>query len=165
MILFLITITVRPKQPLVELITKPDREGYFNEGSKFQARCIVRDGRPVANITWLLDNGPAAKRVGQLEVLASPRENGLELFTAIQDIQWDIAAEDNGRRLVCRSHHQTDPDNVPPQEGAYTLLVRCKLIWKRFIFPIPLTNFVFFVFFFLFFAYFWQTRHYVCLKL
>uniref|UniRef100_A0A1B0A5T1 Ig-like domain-containing protein n=1 Tax=Glossina pallidipes TaxID=7398 RepID=A0A1B0A5T1_GLOPL len=119
-----LVVALRPKQPLVELITKPDREGYFNEGSKFQARCIVRDGRPVANITWLLDNGPAAKRVGQLEVLASPRENGLELFTAIQDIQWDIAAEDNGRRLVCRSHHQTDPDNVPPQEGAYTLLVR-----------------------------------------
>ncbi|KAL9924834.1 fasciclin-3 isoform X2 [Glossina fuscipes] len=119
-----LVVALRPKQPLVELITKPDRDRYFHEGNKFQARCIVRDGRPVANITWLLDNEPAAKRVGQLEVLASPRENGLELFTAIQDIQWDIAAEDNGRRLVCRSHHQTDPDNAPPQEGAYELLVR-----------------------------------------
>lgn len=120
--------SVRPKQPLVELVTKPDREGYFSEGSTFKARCIVPDGRPAANITWLIDNHPADKRVGELEVVASNSPSGLELSTTIQEIQWHLSPEDNGRKLICRSHHQTDRENLPPQEGSYNLLVRCKYL-------------------------------------
>ncbi|XP_065358765.1 fasciclin-3 isoform X2 [Calliphora vicina] len=119
-----LVVALRPKQPLVELITKPDREGYFSEGSTFQARCIVPDGRPAANITWLIDNQPADKRLGQLEVVASNSPSGLELSTTIQEIQWHLSPEDNGRKLICRSHHQTDRENLPPQEGSFNLLVR-----------------------------------------
>ena len=111
---------------MIELITKPDREGFFSEGSTFQARCIVPDGRPAANITWLINNQPADKHVGELEVLASPNPNGLELSTTIQEIQWHLTPEDNGRKLVCRSHHQTDRENLPPQESSYSIFVRCK---------------------------------------
>ncbi|XP_037805866.1 fasciclin-3 isoform X2 [Lucilia sericata] len=118
-----LVVALRPKQPLVELITKPDREGYFNAHSNFQARCIVPEGRPAANITWLIDNQPADKRVGPLDV-TSNNPNGLELSTTIQEIQWTLTPEDNGRKLVCRSHHQTDRENLPPQEGSFNLLVR-----------------------------------------
>lgn len=118
---------MRPQQPLIELMTKADRDGYFPEGAQFRARCIVRDGRPAANISWFIDDYPADKRVSQLEVIASPTDRNMTLSTTVQEIQWHLGPEDSGRKLICRSHHQTDRENVPPQEGAYLLLVRCKL--------------------------------------
>ncbi|XP_058975862.1 fasciclin-3 isoform X3 [Musca domestica] len=120
-----LVVALRPKQPLVELITKPDNEGYFSEGVTFQARCIVADGRPYGNITWYLDDEPANKHLSEMDyVTSSPTSNGLELTTTIQGISWILGPEDNNRKLVCRSHHQTDRDSLPPQEGSYHLLVR-----------------------------------------
>ncbi|XP_075152842.1 fasciclin 3 isoform X4 [Haematobia irritans] len=120
-----LVVALRPKQPLVELITKPDHEGYFSEGVTFQARCIVPDGRPAANISWFLDNEPANKQLGNAEVVDSntPGSN-LELYTTIQSIKWTLGAEDNGRKIICRSHHQTDRESLPPQEGSFMILVR-----------------------------------------
>uniref|UniRef100_A0A1I8MWI0 Uncharacterized protein n=1 Tax=Musca domestica TaxID=7370 RepID=A0A1I8MWI0_MUSDO len=120
-----LVVALRPKQPVVELITKPDNEGYFSEGVTFQARCIVADGRPYGNITWYLDDEPANKHLSEMDyVTSSPTSNGLELTTTIQGISWILGPEDNNRKLVCRSHHQTDRDSLPPQEGSYHLLVR-----------------------------------------
>ena len=89
----------------------------------------MREGRPAANISWYIDDYPADKRVSQLDVSASsPTNDGnVTLATTVQEIQWHLGPEDNGRKLICRSHHQTDRENIPPQEGAYLLLVKCKL--------------------------------------
>lgn len=119
-------ISVRPKQPLVELITKPDREGYFSEDSTFKARCIVPEGRPHANISWYIDNEPANKHMGSMDYIPSNTGNGLELWTTIQEIDWHLSPEDNGRKLICRANHQTDRDNLPTEEASYMLLVKCK---------------------------------------
>ncbi|XP_061389984.1 fasciclin-3 [Musca vetustissima] len=120
-----LVVALRPKQPRIELITKPDNDGYFSEDVTFKARCIVEDGRPHANITWYLDNEPANKNVGKMDYVPSnPSSTGLELTTTVQTISWILSPEDNGRQLICRSHHQTDRDTMPPQEGAYRLLVR-----------------------------------------
>ncbi|XP_059222079.1 fasciclin-3 isoform X3 [Stomoxys calcitrans] len=127
-----LVVALRPKQPAVELMTKADSEGYFSEGVTFQARCIVPDGRPAGNITWFLDNEPANKPLGQMEFVAShPANTGLELATTIQSIKWNLGPEDNGRKLICRSHHQTDRESLPPQEGSYTILVRYAPIHKE----------------------------------
>lgn len=106
-------------------MTKPNRDGFFNEGTAFQARCSVRDGRPPANISWYIDNMPANKRTSQLEILTNT-VNNVELSTSVQEIQWALSSEDSNRKLVCRSHHQTDRESVPPQEAAYIINVRCK---------------------------------------
>lgn len=124
---------MRPQQPIIELLTRPNREGYFSEGTEFKARCTVRDGRPPANISWYIDNMPANKRTTPLDIRPSsngninPRDNE-ELSTSEQEIQWHLSPEDSNRKLVCRSHHQTDRESVPPQEAAYIINVRCKLI-------------------------------------
>lgn len=123
---------VRPKQPYIELITKADNEGYFSEGVTFQARCVVPEGRPFSNITWFLDNEPANKQVGQLQYQdVIPVNTGLQLFTTEQEIKWILGPEDNGRKLICRSLHQTDRESLPPQEASVLLLVRCKYIFKK----------------------------------
>jgi len=128
--------SVRPQQPIIELLSRPNREGYFNEGTEFRARCSVRDGRPPANISWYIDNMPANKRTTPLEVMSSTNDN-VELSTSVQEIQWHLSPEDSNRKLVCRSHHQTDRESIPPQEAAYIINVRCKcctvitiLVWK-----------------------------------
>lgn len=122
-IFYEISHLVRPKRPELELLTKPNHDGHFNESSHFKARCIVRDARPAANITWLLDNEPIYRGLGHLDVQA--QQNDLELSTTSQTIEWKLSADDNDRKLICRSHHQSDRDSVPPQEGIYPLSVRC----------------------------------------
>ncbi|KQS61933.1 uncharacterized protein Dere_GG21115, isoform C [Drosophila erecta] len=118
-----LVVALRPQQPIIELLSRPNREGYFNEGTEFRARCSVRDGRPPANISWYIDNMPANKRTTPLEVMSSTNDN-VELSTSVQEIQWHLSPEDSNRKLVCRSHHQTDRESVPPQEAAYIINVR-----------------------------------------
>ncbi|XP_017012221.2 fasciclin-3 isoform X1 [Drosophila takahashii] len=118
-----LVVALRPQQPIIELLSRPNREGYFSEGTEFKARCSVRDGRPPANISWYIDNMPANKRTSPLEVMSSTNDN-VELSTSIQEIQWHLSPEDGNRKLVCRSHHQTDRESVPPQEAAYIINVR-----------------------------------------
>ncbi|KAH8278022.1 hypothetical protein KR026_003519, partial [Drosophila bipectinata] len=118
-----LVVALRPHQPIIELISKPNRDGFFIEGTPFQGRCSVRDGRPPANISWYIDNMPANKRTSQLEIITN-NVNNVELSTSVQEIQWTLSAEDSNRKLVCRSHHQTDRESVPPQEAAYIINVR-----------------------------------------
>ncbi|XP_022232522.2 fasciclin-3 isoform X3 [Drosophila obscura] len=119
-----LVVALRPQQPIIELISKSDREGYFAEQTQFMARCSVRDGRPPANISWYIDNMPANKQTSQLQVISTPTNDNVELSTSVQDIQWHLSPEDSNRKLVCRSHHQTDRESVPPQEAAYIINVR-----------------------------------------
>lgn len=128
MLLFFISFIVRPQQPIIELISKPNRDGFFSESTEFHARCSVRDGRPAANISWYIDNMPANKRTSPLQVVATPTHDNVELSTSVQEIQWPLTADDSNRKLVCRSHHQTDRESVPPQEAAYIINVRCKYL-------------------------------------
>ncbi|XP_044315575.1 fasciclin-3 isoform X6 [Drosophila rhopaloa] len=118
-----LVVAMRPEQPIIELLSKPNREGYFNEGTEFNARCSVSKGRPPANITWYIDNMPANKRTTPLEYLTTT-DNNVELTTTVGEIQWHLSAEDSNRKLVCRSHHQTDRESLPPQEAAYIINVR-----------------------------------------
>ncbi|KAH8412563.1 hypothetical protein KR009_003150, partial [Drosophila setifemur] len=118
-----LVVALRPQQPIIELLSKPNRDGFFEEGTQFQARCSVRDGRPPANISWYIDNMPANKRTSQLDIITN-NVNNVELSTSVQEIQWALSPEDSNRKLVCRSHHQTDRESVPPQEAAYIINVR-----------------------------------------
>ncbi|XP_046866861.1 fasciclin-3 isoform X3 [Drosophila willistoni] len=119
-----LVVALRPQQPIIELIQQPDREGYYPEGKLFHARCSVRNGRPASNISWYIDNLPANKRTSDLNVVPAPTNDNVELMTSIQEIQWYLSPEDSNRKLVCRSHHQTDRESLPPQEGAYIINVR-----------------------------------------
>ncbi|KAH8389165.1 hypothetical protein KR200_000377, partial [Drosophila serrata] len=124
-----LVVALRPQQPIIELLTRPNREGYFNENTEFKARCTVRDGRPPANISWFIDSMPANKRTTPLDIRPSSNTNSnsrdnVELSTSEQEIQWHLSPEDSNRKLVCRSHHQTDRESLPPQEAAYIINVR-----------------------------------------
>ncbi|EDW03381.1 fasciclin-3 isoform X3 [Drosophila grimshawi] len=119
-----LVVALRPQQPIIELISKPNRDGFFAEGTEFNARCIVRNGRPPANISWYIDNMPANKRTSPLQIIGTPTTDNVKLSTSVQEIQWHLVPEDSNRKLVCRSHHQTDRESVPPQEAAYVINVR-----------------------------------------
>ncbi|XP_033150087.1 fasciclin-3 isoform X2 [Drosophila busckii] len=118
-----LVVALRPQQPIIELISKPNREGFFDEGTQFNARCSVANGRPPANISWYIDNMPANKRTTPLDIQTTTHDN-VELATSVQEISWHLSADDSNRKLVCRSHHQTDRESLPPQEAAYIINVR-----------------------------------------
>ncbi|KAH8419379.1 hypothetical protein KR222_010031, partial [Zaprionus bogoriensis] len=119
-----LVVALRPQQPMIELISTTNRDGFFVEGTEFKARCSVRDGRPPANISWFIDNMPANKRTDPLQILSTTTHDNVELSTSVQEISWHLSPEDSNRKLVCRSTHQTDRESLPPQEAAYIINVR-----------------------------------------
>lgn len=43
-----------PKTPELDVSRNTDFSRSYRAGDSFEASCIVRDGRPVANISWYL---------------------------------------------------------------------------------------------------------------
>ncbi|XP_055838256.1 fasciclin-3 isoform X2 [Episyrphus balteatus] len=117
-----LVVALRPHQPVIELLSKPDQDEAFAAESKFAARCIVRDGRPAANITWFVDDLPIYQGLNPPEVIESQSDKNVTLSTTAQLLQKYLTPEDDGKMLICRAHHQTDREQ--PQEGKFLLKVR-----------------------------------------
>lgn len=117
-----LVVALRPHQPVIELLSKPGQDDSFVAESKFVARCIVRDGRPAANITWFIDDLPIYQGLNPPEVIESQSDRNVTLATTAQLLQKYLTPEDDGKMLICRAHHQTDRDQ--PQEGKFLLKVR-----------------------------------------
>lgn len=117
-----LVVALRPHQPVIELLSKPDQDEAFVAESKFAARCIVRDGRPAANITWFINDLPIYQGLNPPEVIESQSDRNVTLSTTAQLLQKYLTPEDDGKMLICRAHHQTDREQ--PQEGKFLLKVR-----------------------------------------
>ncbi|CAG4986167.1 unnamed protein product [Colias eurytheme] len=98
-----------------QLISPP--QSNFKEGDILMAQCIVPNGRPAAKITWFLDDIQILTGVHQPIISSEP---GLDLETISQNITMNLSADDNGKRLMCRSEHEA-LDN--PREAARQLVV------------------------------------------
>ncbi|KAI8433189.1 hypothetical protein MSG28_015281 [Choristoneura fumiferana] len=81
---------VSPQQPV------------FREGDRFDAMCVVPDGRPAAKITWYLDDTQLLENIHQ-PVLSPQTPDDLQ--TISQNVTRTLTADDDGRRLVCRAEH------------------------------------------------------------
>ncbi|CAH4032389.1 unnamed protein product [Pieris brassicae] len=98
-----------------QLISPP--QSNFKEGDIFMAQCIVPNGRPVAKITWFLDDDQFLTGVHQPIITSEP---GIDLETISQNITKELSADDNGKRLVCRAEHEALDS---PREAARQLVV------------------------------------------
>ncbi|CAF4887940.1 unnamed protein product [Pieris macdunnoughi] len=98
-----------------QLISPP--QSNFKEGDVFMAQCIVPNGRPVAKITWFLDDDQFLTGVHQPIITSEP---GIDLETISQNITKELSADDNGKRLVCRAEHEALDS---PREAARQLVV------------------------------------------
>ena len=93
-----IVIAEPPSPPEIEL-----RNGeQLEAGNEIEALCKSIDGRPVANITWFLEDqllGP-----GHVEVFDS-QDRGNSYHTVVSTIRYILRPEDHTKNLICRVSH------------------------------------------------------------
>lgn len=86
------------------------------------AKCISRDGRPPATISWFLDDEPITDGLSLLETVDSMTSDNLTLFMVSQTLTKFIRASDDRKTLICRTSHIAGQ----PQDARQQIQVRCK---------------------------------------
>lgn len=79
------------------------RPGALEIDQKFQVRCIARDGRPAAKLSWFLDNEPITDNLSSEQPTESLASNNQTLYTATQTLTRYIRAGDDHKRITCRA--------------------------------------------------------------
>ncbi|XP_049825133.1 fasciclin-3 isoform X2 [Aethina tumida] len=101
-------VAKQPRQPELELSRGADNIYRIND--ELRASCIVKDGRPVANISWYLDdNQIPGNELSMPTVYDMAKEN---LQTQLQNLTRILRASDNGKMLRCVAHHPAYPDGT-----------------------------------------------------
>ncbi|KAL1502118.1 hypothetical protein ABEB36_007310 [Hypothenemus hampei] len=97
-----------PKPPELDLSRGADHLNVYRVDDNLQATCMVRDGRPVANISWYLDEDPIdINELGMPTVVDLAKEN---LQSKIQNLTRRLRATDNGKFLRCVGYHPAYPE-------------------------------------------------------
>lgn len=92
-----------PRAPQLEVSQDLDHQWAYKLGDVLRASCIVRDGRPVANISWYLDDEPLyGDSLTMPTVLDLDKE---DLHTIMQNLTRMLQPSDNGKILRCVSMH------------------------------------------------------------
>lgn len=123
--LFTYMYLVRPKAPILELVSKLFEGNFFKVDTVFRARCISGEASPATNISWYLDHEPLAESTSELERVRGESNGNLEFFTTKQEIYWRLSPNDNNRTLTCATPHITDLGRMP-ESTSFKLNVYCK---------------------------------------
>lgn len=107
-----------------------NRRGQFEVGEELHAKCISRDGRPPATLSWFLEDEPITDRLGQTEIYESLASSNQTLYTSSQTLSRFIVASDDRKNIICRATH-IGMDR--PQETKIQLQVRCKYSYWWFL--------------------------------
>ncbi|XP_055386198.1 uncharacterized protein LOC129615145 [Condylostylus longicornis] len=97
-----------PLEPVIEQEGPPSRNGY-EVGQRITWKCIVRDGRPPAQIQWFIKDGEQYLPINSMNPrhrFETQEDFSSQLFTSIQELERTILVEDDGKFLVCRSIHE-----------------------------------------------------------
>lgn len=97
-----------PKDPELDISRGTDSLRVYKINDILHASCIVRDGRPVANISWYLDDEPILG-THMPTVIDLAKEN---LQSKIQNISRQLQASDNGKHLRCVASHPAYPSGT-----------------------------------------------------
>lgn len=114
-----IVIAKAPNPPQITLANHEQLEA----GGDIEVECLSIDGRPVANLTWYLNDQPLGS--GQSEVVDSSSE-GTTYYTVHSRLRYNLKPEDHTKNLICRAYHPGYPEgfmdtrhqlniNFPPQ--------------------------------------------------
>nr|XP_022905960.1 fasciclin-3 isoform X1 [Onthophagus taurus] len=101
-----LTVARAPKAPELEVARNADPHRI---NDVLQASCVVRDGRPVANISWYLDDEPLLDGLSMPSVFDYVKE---DLHTKVQNISRQLHASDHGKHLKCVATHPAMQQNT-----------------------------------------------------
>lgn len=106
----------------MDLSRGTDSLNIYKLNDVLQASCVVRDGRPVANISWYLNEEPLYNsEVSMPTIMELAKEN---LQTKVQNMTRVLQASDNGKSLRCVAFHPAYPEGRA--ETSRQLDVKCK---------------------------------------
>ncbi|KAF5280484.1 hypothetical protein FQA39_LY18065 [Lamprigera yunnana] len=92
-----------PRLPQLEIFQMSDHYWAYKVGDVIRATCFVRDGRPVANITWYLNDEIIPNSFLSPATIISGTHDDLQ--TIHQNLSKKLQPSDNGRTLKCISNH------------------------------------------------------------
>jgi hypothetical protein len=99
-----------PKMPELDLSRGTDSVNIYKINDILQASCIVRDGRPVANISWFLNDEPIYRdQLSMASIIDIYKEN---LHSILQNLTRVLQASDNGKHLRCVAYHPAYPNGM-----------------------------------------------------
>ncbi|XP_066144727.1 fasciclin-3 isoform X3 [Euwallacea fornicatus] len=98
----------KPQPPELDISRGADHVSVYKVDDLLQATCLVRDGRPVANISWFLGDDPIdLSELTMPTVLDLAKEN---LQSKVQNLTRRLQASDSGKYLRCVAYHPAYPD-------------------------------------------------------
>ncbi|RZB40578.1 fasciclin-3 [Asbolus verrucosus] len=113
-----------PKVPEMDLSRSTDAVTVYKVNDVLEASCIVKDGRPVANISWFLDDEPLYRDgLSMPTVIDLAKEN---LQSKLQNLTRTLQASDNAKHLRCVAYHPAYQDGRA--ETMRQLDVKCKTV-------------------------------------
>lgn len=118
----MLTVGKAPERPILQILTPPGPQGAYEVNSDFRAECISMNGRPAANLSWLLDGEPIVNGLSQPQMVENNNE-----FSVSQQFERQIQTADDQLELTCRSEHFAIPNGY--LEVKTKFVVRCK--WDR----------------------------------
>ncbi|KAF7285879.1 hypothetical protein GWI33_009359 [Rhynchophorus ferrugineus] len=97
-----------PKQPELELSSGTDQLNVYKVDDTLEASCTVRDGRPVANISWFLDD----ELIDDTRMPAVYELAKEHLLSKVQNLTRKLRASDSGKYLRCVAYHPAYPGQM-----------------------------------------------------
>ncbi|KAF2894388.1 hypothetical protein ILUMI_11783 [Ignelater luminosus] len=104
-----LTVARPPRPPQLDIIRDSDHFWAYRVGDILHATCIVRDGRPVANISWYLDEEPIP--YSQLSPPKIDGDKASDLLSISQNLTKELRPSDNGKALKCVANHPALANN------------------------------------------------------
>ncbi|XP_074039691.1 fasciclin 3 isoform X2 [Leptinotarsa decemlineata] len=96
-----------PKTPELDISRGTDSLRVYKVNDVLEASCIVRDGRPVANISWFLDDEPINESILKMPTVVEMAKENLQ--SKLQNLTKVLQPTDNGRSLKCVAFHPAYP--------------------------------------------------------
>lgn len=118
-----IVVAQAPIRPELEIITA--QVDGFQMDQDFRAKCISRDGRPAANLTWSLGGEIITDGLTVPELITTSDSRNVTLTTITQTFSRRLRSDDDMKILTCTASHMASPT---PQNASTQLNVRCKYL-------------------------------------
>ncbi|KAG5875940.1 Fasciclin-3, partial [Gonioctena quinquepunctata] len=100
-------VAKEPQLPELDVRRQPDSSRVFKVNDLLEASCIVKDGRPVANISWFLDDDMINDRSLEMATVVDFAKE--DVHSKLQNLTRVLQPSDNGKYLRCVATHPAYP--------------------------------------------------------
>lgn len=97
-----LVVAFAPNPPELQLTAGSEGPNDYKEGETIKATCVIRNGRPAANLTWFIGEEQIRDGLGMPTIYDSVKD---DKHTIEQNLTRMLHATDNGKELKCVAEH------------------------------------------------------------